>query len=39
MDNSRSKYVYGSIGADIIALASKKNSNGESVLFVNHVTW
>nr|CAD2179563.1 unnamed protein product [Meloidogyne enterolobii] len=38
MDNSRSKYVYGSIGADIIALASKKNSNGESVLFVNHVT-
>nr|CAD2191573.1 unnamed protein product [Meloidogyne enterolobii] len=30
MDNSKSKYVFGGIGADIIALASKKNSNGES---------
>uniref|UniRef100_A0A1I8B4G2 Mcl1_mid domain-containing protein n=1 Tax=Meloidogyne hapla TaxID=6305 RepID=A0A1I8B4G2_MELHA len=38
IDNSSSKYVFGSISSDLIALASKKNANGESVLFVNHVT-
>lgn len=39
IENKNSKYIFGSISAHLIALASKKNSDGESVLFVNNVTW
>ncbi|KAF7637747.1 Mcl1_mid domain-containing protein [Meloidogyne graminicola] len=38
IENKNSKYIFGSISAHLIALASKKNSDGESVLFVNNVT-
>jgi chromosome transmission fidelity protein 4 len=38
MDNSATNYTIGDINADFIALASKRNSNKESELYVHHVT-